>query len=301
MVFNSSTDPVTGIPLRLKIILLFLAAVLSGEGVRAGDPLKNIIVQSFSDTLIKSGFKPSLLETGPAGWEYYLDLNTRRIALKQNTGRIIFTGGFGREMDALFDPVDHAVFDLFYFVCDRSDNRVLRFDQQLNYINQIVTKLPDSQTPLYPDMMALDPWGQIYVYSRNFHTIYKYEGQNFQPFLDLNRESFALNCLSEFQFDEKGNIMLLYTCKNELHLYNRVGRLIRRYILEIEEPAKLIYTRLGWIILNKNGTGQILKNNQKFSISLNINEIIMDAAVFNQELVVLTSQNVLKLIFQTDN
>ncbi|MEE8436711.1 MAG: hypothetical protein V3S22_00070, partial [Candidatus Neomarinimicrobiota bacterium] len=166
-----------------------------------------------------------MLETGAAGWEYYLDLNTRRIAVRQSAGKIIFAGGFGRELDALFDPVDHAVFDLFYFVCDRSDNRVLRFDQHLNYINQIVTNLPDSQTPLYPDMMALDPWGQIFIYSRNFHTIYKYEGQKFQPFLDLNRESFGLNCLSEFQFDDKGNIMLLYGCRNELHLYNRVGRL----------------------------------------------------------------------------
>jgi len=300
MVFNSSSRYFKGISFRLKIILLFLAPVLFIGCLRAGNPLKIVEIQSCSDIFADSDFKPALLELGP-GSEYFLDLNNRRISVKKSTGKIIYTGGFGRELDALFDPVDHAGFDLNYFICDRSDNRILRFDQNLNYIDQIPTILPNSETPLYPNHILLDPWGQIFIYSRNFHTIYKYEGQYFSPFLDLNSQSSYLNCLSQMQFDSAGNFMLLYSCQQEVHIYNRAGRLLRKYAVHIDDPELIIYTQSGWIIFNKIGQGQMLSNNEMFSIDLNPEEFIMDIASNDQDLVILTSENVLRLIYKKDN
>lgn len=255
---------------------------------------------SLPASFAKAEFSPTDFAIG-AGSIYYLDQKTRRLAVEGPDGIVTYAGGMGREKDAMFDPVDMFFFDLGLYICDQSENRILRFDWRLNYVNHYITE-SSKIGHLYPSLIRVDPWGKLFIYSDNLHEIYEWDGRKFSLFLDLNREPLSQSCLSAFNINAEGDFALVYPCLDELHIYNRFGRLMERKKISLAEPEYLLTTDMGWIILSGAGSGQIFSalGNPVFSIK-GLGGTILDALPNGDGLMILSSKQVVSLVLKMDH
>lgn len=283
----------------LSVRCTILAAFLM-PGVTTGQAIAGITeIHPFPASFTEADFSPTVFAVG-AGSFYYLDQNSRRLAVERTDVSVTFAGGIGREKDAMFDPVDMVYFDLGLYVCDQSDNRVLRFDWRLNYVDQYLTQSSNLE-PLYPNLISVDPWGQLFIYSENFHALYIREGQKFSLLLDLNREPFSQSCLGAFDINAEGDMALFYPCLDELHLYNRFGRLLQREKTLLTDPELLINTEIGWVLLSGTGKGQVFtaRGNPIFSLK-ELNGPILDAVSDGEGFIILTPEQVVSFVLEMD-
>ncbi len=171
---------------------------------------------------------------------------------------VMVQGGFGSGAAGLFDPVDLVSHQLDVFILDGTASRISRFDRQLNFIHSI--PLRDQENPVFPTHLSLDSRGWVYTYSPETHELYRTQ-PNFNqlsPFIDLNTQISAEYCVADMAFGRDDALALLFDCANEVFLFNRAGKLERRYTVDISIPQFLIPFRQTWLILNENGVAQFL-------------------------------------------
>jgi|TARA_Y100000310_G_scaffold137023_1_gene135938 hypothetical protein len=194
-----------------------------------------------------------------------------------------FYGGYGVGESELFDPMDWVARQLDIFILDRTENRVSRFDIQLNFIQSI--PIEDGEGGLFPTAMDLDSRGWIYVYSPETNEINRVDTRTYrlELFLDLNTIPDGENCVQSLRFGANDQLALLYDCVNEVHLFSRSGRLTRRFRIEIEDPEFILPIKKSWLILNQKGDAQIL-GETPFVLMKNgvaIQDVMIDEGFFN--------------------
>lgn len=275
------------------VVFLYLASCLYGQSVQ---------VLKFPDEFKDKEFSPDIISSGPGGWLFYLDSKSRMLAARSPVGNFFFAGGFGNDYDSFFDPVGLTVSNLDLLVCDRSEKKILRFDYKLNFTGSISLDPHQDGSGVYIDKISTDLWGYYYLYSADDHLIRRGNASGIDPlpFLDLNQQTIGGVCLESMVIIPNGDIGILFSCKGEVVIFNRLGRLRYKLMVSISDPSKLQYVEDKWIVINAEGQGQILDQIEKseFSIPIRADEKLLDCAVNNQDLICLTNLRMLVVQFE---
>lgn len=249
-------------------------------------------VKSFPEAFQDHAFTPAQLAVGAAGALYFLDPESHQLALVTATRETRFTGGFGHHQEDLFTPVAVLVSDLEVWVCDRLENRLVRFDQHLNYIGATHLQMEKSAPPLQPQLAAVDPWGHFLAYSQERQAIWKgnLEGLESLPFIDLAGSA----CLTSLDVSLSGDCALLDPCQEIVRFYNRLGRLGRQQRITVPDPRFVCALEDRWVVLNEDGIGAVLNTREARPLRVNLeDETILDLKVRNDRLYLLTNRQVL--------
>ena len=275
------------------VVFLYLASCLYGQSVQ---------VLKFPDEFKDKEFSPDIISSGPGGWLFYLDSKSRMLAARSPVGNFFFAGGFGNDYDSFFDPVGLTVSNLDLLVCDRSEKKILRFDYKLNFTGSISLDPHQDGSGVYIDKISTELWGYYYLYSADDHLIRRGNASGIDPlpFLDLNQQTIGGVCLESMVIIPNGDIGILFSCKGEVVIFNRLGRLRYKLMVSISNPSKLQYVENKWIVINAEGQGQILDHLEKseFSIPIRADEKLLDCAVNNQDLICLTNLRMLVVQFE---
>ena len=196
----------------------------------------------------------------------------------------------------MFDPVDILSNQLDIYLLDGTDNKIKRYDNQLNYIQSF--SLSGNYFVL-PKLFTIDSRQNFYFYSFETNNIYQtrsLSGQ-FNMYLDLSRSGLNEDCIVDFEFDKNDNFILLFDCIRELYLFSRSGRLVRRFSIDINNPIRAINFNNSWFIINRDGIAQFI---DKKPIRLILDEQkILDAISYKDSLYLLTESEL--IIFEIFN
>ena len=196
----------------------------------------------------------------------------------------------------MFDPVDILSNQLDIYLLDGTDNKIKRYDNQLNYIQSFSLSGNDF---VLPSFFTIDSRQNFYFYSFETNNIYKtrsLSGQ-FNMYLDLSRSGLNEDCIVDFKFDKNDNFILLFDCIRELYLFSRSGRLVRRSSIDINNPIRAINFNNSWFIINRDGIAQFIN---KKPIKLILDEQkILDAISYKDSLYLLTESEL--IIFEIIN
>ena len=275
------------------VVFLYLASCLYGQSVK---------VLKFPNEFQDREFSPDIISKGLGEWFFYLDSKSRMLAARSPAGNFLFAGGFGNDYDAFFDPIGLTVSNLDLLVCDRSEKRILRFDYKLNYTGSISLDPNQDGSGVYIDKISTDLLGYYYLYSADDHLIRRGNASGIDrlPFLDLNQQTIGEVCLESMVIVPNGDIGILFSCKGEVVIFNRLGRKKTKLMVNIPSPSKLQYIENKWIVINPEGQGEILDHLEKseFSIPIRADEKLLDCAVNNQDLICLTNLRMLVVQFE---
>ena len=196
----------------------------------------------------------------------------------------------------MFDPVDILSNQLDIYLLDRTDNKIKRYDNQLNYIQSFSLSGNDF---VLPKFFTIDSRQNFYFYSFETNNIYKtrsLSGQ-FNMYLDLSRSGLNEDCIVDFKFDKNDNFILLFDCIRELYLFSRSGRLVRRFSIDINNPIRAINFNNSWFIINRDGIAQFIDKKPIRLIS--DEQRILDAISYKDSLYLLTESEL--IIFEIIN
>jgi len=247
---------------------------------------------NFDDLNLSSTFVPEVIASSN-GQLILLDKKNHRLA-RMVDDSLHLVGGFGSSKYGLFDPVDIIADQLDIFVLDQSTGRITRLDSRLNFIQFFDFTLDESR---YPTVFSIDSRRNIYFYSPDEDIIYKTQSltSKFDKFVDLNLNPSTANCLKDISIDQKDQIGIIFNCNNELFIYNRAGRLQRKFKIKIKNPLKAFSINNKWSIINTKGQIQFYDNSV---INLEISEnAIIDLYMDQNQLYVLTKTEI--YIFDT--
>jgi len=196
----------------------------------------------------------------------------------------------------MFDPVDILSNQLDIYLLDGTDNKIKRYDNQLNYIQSFSLSGNDF---VLPKFFTIDSRQNFYFYSFETNNIYKTKSLSgqFNMYLDLSRSGLNEDCIVDFKFDKNDNFILLFDCIRELYLFSRSGRLVRRFSIDINNPIRAINFNNSWFIINRDGIAQFI---DKKPIRLILDEQkILDAISYKDSLYLLTESEL--IIFEIIN
>jgi len=247
---------------------------------------------NFDELNLSSTFIPEVIASSNVQL-ILLDKQNHRLA-RMVDDSLHLVGGFGSSKYGLFDPVDIIADQLDIFVLDQSTGRITRLDSRLNFIQFFDFTLDESR---YPTVFSIDSRRNIYFYSPDEDIIYKTQSltSKFDKFVDLNLNPSTANCLKDISIDQKDQIGIIFNCNNELFIYNRAGRLQRKFKIKIKNPLKAFSINNKWSIINTKGQIQFYDNSV---INLEISEnAIIDLYMDQNQLYVLTKTEI--YIFDT--
>lgn len=276
-------------PKRKNYIILGFGIFLLVGGLLGKSPLSLDKLIPFPGSFQSRNFAPDKIAVGGSGNIYLLDKSSRQIAVLTADGDVRFAGGFGNTQDAFFDPIGLSVYNLDVWVADRSENRFIVYDSRLNFIRV------EEHDRFYPELMAVDPWGNIFVYSSLTHSILRksQSGWDSLPFIDLNTQTSISDCIEDMGISSDGEIGLLDTCEHNAILFNRLGRLIFTYPVAVADARYLVPANASWLAINKQGNGQELPGGDAFQLETETE--ILDIGYWKDRVYVLTFRQIFVL------
>ncbi|MCH7612678.1 MAG: hypothetical protein IIB45_04895 [Candidatus Marinimicrobia bacterium] len=219
-----------------------------------------------------------------------LDSESQEIMLIDKNNIINRSGGFGQGVESFSEPSDMIVQNLKVWICDRTENLIQQFDYSLNYIG--VELLDNTITdPFYSDILIENPFGNPYIFSKTYGEVWSLDESNW-PYIDLNQYGMDGKCIIDISADDFGNIAFL-TCDNEIMMFNRFGRLMKRVKVEMIDPVFILNLNLHWLVLNGKGMVSDIDGDLLQNIELRNHEIIYDVDASLQHLTILTNERIL--------
>ncbi len=231
-------------------------------------------------------FRPTNFCVSPTGF-YFLDSANRQVAFFSNEGDIVFAGGYGIDNDAFIDPIEILNSKLRVWIVDRTENKLIEFDHKLNYLRTI------EFDQIYPEFSGIDDWGNILLQSEQEQKILKANPpiQNFDDFIDLSLWNDVQECIKDIHVASDGSIGILTICNNSVHLFNRLGKLENKFLIENTNGRFLIKLSNEWFVINTEGQITAIRDNEK--VNLPMKQTILDVAQMDGNLYILLSDKIL--------
>ncbi len=201
------------------------------------------------------------------------------------------TGGFGMGSSSFIEPTDMVKHNLQIRVIDHYKNSITYFDYKLNILKEEIL-ITSEYNPFYPDLLAIDPMKGEVVLSKESGVILDVNDQT-MPMIDLNQYSISGECVKDLSSNSDG-ILAILTCHDELILFNRFGRFMERYSVDISEPIIVLDQFNKWIMINEKGA-IITDRGSKKQFPINDGEKIIYADSYFQHLIILTNQRIVIL------
>ena len=171
---------------------------------------------------------------------------------------------------------------------DKIDNEVITFDYQFNHVSSI-----NLVPKLYPELIAIGPWGKMFIYSKTYNGIFTYENLSLikNPFIDFSRDGINIHCLTDIEASFGGKLALL-TCDGSLYEYERNGKLISLYHLNIRNAKFIVSIKNDWVVFDDLGHGNAIRTGDIYRLNIS-SEKILDIVVIQDAIAVLLKDNIL--------
>ena len=146
---------------------------------------------------------------------------------------------------------------------------------------------------IFPELAVIDKYGLIYIYSSQYHSIFKFESKRLRkvPHIDLNRFSDIDYCINKLAINQDGDFGLL-DCNNIVYLFSKNGAYKGSFSSEINKPIFLVPIREHWFVFNDKGDGESVFDK---SVTLHIPAIstpIVDIKNMNRSLAILSKDHI---------
>ena len=247
----------------------------------------------FPDEIQMLGLQPDMVQWSVAGRFLLMDKMAQQLIGLGLTGDLQMVGGFGRQNYTFVEPIWMGVTPDGILVVDRLDNRIISLDYRLNFIRTTVL-----EPRIFPELAAVDPWGQLYLYSNQYHSIFSVERGTLdpKPHIDLNIFSDINSCIREISINQDGSLGIL-TCDDNVHLFSRLGQYNKSISAHISDAYFLVPIRNDWFVFNQDGVGVSILNDIKLVIP-GVSVPVMDIKGLNRSIAVLSKDHILILNVQ---
>ena len=242
----------------------------------------------FPSELSDLNVNPDVLEWGVAGSFLLLDQKENQLVSIGSLNGFQTVGGFGLNSYSFTEPVWVGVEPNGISVLDRLENKIILLDYRLNYMTAI-----SLEPRIFPELAVIDKYGLIYIYSSQYHSIFKFESKRLRkiPHIDLNRFSNIDYCINKLAINQDGDFGLL-DCNNFVYLFSKNGAYKGSYSSEINKPIFLVPIREYWFVFNDKGDGESVFDK---SVTLHIPDLstpIVDIKNMNRSLAILSKDHI---------
>ena len=236
-----------------------------------------------------------------AGIVFVTDDITDEVSQLDTLGNVIESiGGYGWDESAFDDPVDVFADPLKVLVADKNNNRIQRFDKNLNFIFQIYTRDSDNEEERfgYPVSAVTSNLGDVFILDSENKRILKFDpfGKFIQTIGGYDYGKFTLNNPKKLAISMKNNIYVIDD--NYVYIYDNYGTGIDKF--EINEEMISIRIIFYWLTLNSKekiyftdlrSRDKTLK--EAILSGFDKSYEIVSALIFNGKLYVLTNKSIL--------
>ncbi len=172
---------------------------------------------------------PAALALDPDGHLYLADTGNHRIIKCDAQGRLLReTGGFGFGNEQFDHPVDlWAGNGLDVFVADYNNQRLQRYDKDLNFISSYSSdeSLEENLRFGYPAAIALSPQGELFVADHEFKRLLRFDafGKPKASFADFNWGEGGLDRPAKILISTRGDIFVSDSVRQVVMIYDAFG------------------------------------------------------------------------------
>jgi len=236
-----------------------------------------------------------------AGIVFVTDDLTNEVYQLDTLGNLIESiGGYGWDESAFDDPVDVFADPLKVLVADKNNNRIQRFDKNLNFIFQIYTRDSDNEAERfgYPVSAVTSNLGDVFILDSENKRILKFDpfGKFIQTIGGYDYGKYTLNDPKKLAISMENNIYVIDD--NYVYIYDNYGTGIGE--LEINEEMISIRIIFNWLTLNSsekiyfaNLKSKDKMLNEAILTGIDDNPGIVSSLIFNGKLYVLTKKSIL--------
>jgi tripartite motif-containing protein 71 len=235
---------------------------------------------------------------------FVADISTNTITKLDSIGILLFNiGGFGWEESTFDEPIDIVTNTLSLYVADKNNNRIQRFDKDLNFLSQFSGKNQNSKVEFgYPTCIDISSIGDLYILDSDNNKILKFNltGEYFQEIGGNDAGSFAISNPKSFTIDQASNLYILDD--QSIKVFDQYGNGMFHFQPEFDADKINFYnSELLFIKHNEVIVFDIANRKIKFTFSkfpeIN-NENIVDVILNNNRLFVLTQKRILKYLIK---
>jgi len=237
----------------------------------------------------------------PTGFIYVTDINTDEITVLDTLGNIVKNiGGYGWRQSAFDNPADIYADALKVYVTDKNNHRIQRFDKNLNFNFQIITRQSDIEEERfgYPLSAVMSNQGDIFILDSENSRIVKFDifGNFLQNFGGYDYGNYALQKPAQLAVSMQNNIFVIDG--NQIIIFDQYGNGNRK-ITGIEEfnSIRIIFE---WLTVTSKD--KIYIANLR-SPEMSLREVLLDgledkleivsALIFGNKLYVLSKKEIL--------
>lgn len=235
-----------------------------------------------------------------AGFIYVSDINTDEITVLDTLGNLVKNiGGYGWRQSAFDNPADIFADALKVYVADKNNHRIQRFDKNLNFNFQILTRQSDVEQERfgYPLSAVMSNQGDIFILDSENSRIVKFDifGNFLQNFGGYDYGNYALQKPVQLAVSMQNNIFVIDG--NQVIIFDHYGNGIGK-ITGIEEFTSI---RIIFEWLTVTSKDKIYTANLR-SPEMNLKEILLEgiegkleivsALIFNNKLFVLSKKEI---------
>jgi len=161
-----------------------------------------------------------------AGFIYVSDINTDEITVLDTLGNLVKNiGGYGWRQSAFDNPADIFADALKVYVADKNNHRIQRFDKNLNFNFQILTRQSDVEQERfgYPLSAVMSNQGDIFILDSENSRIVKFDifGNFLQNFGGYDYGNYALQKPVQLAVSMQNNIFVIDG--NQVIIFDQYG------------------------------------------------------------------------------
>ncbi|MBE0572193.1 MAG: NHL repeat-containing protein [Ignavibacteriaceae bacterium] len=161
-----------------------------------------------------------------AGYIYVSDINTDEITVLDTSGNLVKNiGGYGWRQSAFDNPADIFADALKVYVADKNNHRIQRFDKNLNFNFQILTRQSEVEQERfgYPLSAVMSNQGDIFILDSENSRIVKFDifGNFLQNFGGYDYGNYALQKPLQLAVSMQNNIFVIDG--NQVIIFDQYG------------------------------------------------------------------------------
>ncbi|NWG29494.1 MAG: hypothetical protein HXY48_13295 [Ignavibacteriaceae bacterium] len=219
----------------------------------------------------------------PAGYIYISDISTDEISVIDTSGNLLLKiGGYGWRQSAFDNPADIYADALKVYVADKNNHRIQRFDKNLNFNFQILTRNSEVEQERfgYPLSAVMSNQGDIFILDSENSRIVKFDifGNFIQNFGGYDYGNYALQKPLQLAVSMQNNIYVIDG--NQIIVFDQYGNGIKK----ITGKDEFISIRIIFDWLTVTSKEKIYVANLR-SPEFNLNEVVLDDFDFKYEIV----------------
>ena len=235
------------------------------------------------------------------GLIYVTDAGNNEIYSLDTLGNLANTfGGYGWGDNSLDDPKDVFADPLTVYVADKNNNRIKRFDKNLNYISSLYTKESDipQERFAYPISCATSNLGDLFIIDSENVRVLKFDifGNYKQDFGGFDAGKFMLNNPVQLAIASNNNVFVID--ENNIVVFDQYGNGISKIAVgKNPNSIRILFDNMTVTANNEIYYSNLNLPDSHFT-ALNITGIdeipaIVSSIIFNNKLYVLVKKDIL--------